>query len=257
MLGGSQSYTGADDQAGTYSGFSLSNGTKTINNGDGIVLTSGLASGIVVPDNTDASFDGSLGTPGNALLSTLSGKTTFDANLLSFNFTVAAGINQVSANFVFGTDEFPDQQVPDIVGFFVDGVNYAQFSDGSLINFELGSAAAAFFNNNDVGIPNPFTHGGTPNEFQYDGLTDQLTVTGLLDSALAEHTLLIAVADTNDSIYDSAVFISGLTAGTGTGGGGITTPPSTEVIPLPASALLLLSGLAAFGGVGLRRRRAS
>jgi hypothetical protein len=249
VVGGSESYTGQSTQGGTYTGFSLSNSSTSISNTDGVVLTSGLATGIVVPVNNDPSFDGNLGTPGNAALTTLSGKPTFDANVLSFNFTVAAGNNAVTADFVFGTDEFPDQSVPDIFGFIVDGVNYAKFSDGSLINFTLGSISSNFFNNNNVGIADPLND-GSGNGFQYDGVTSKLTVTGLLDTALSTHSIVIAIADTDDRIYDSGVFISGLKAAFTQGGGGI------EVIPLPASALLLMTGLVGIGALG-RKRKAS
>jgi len=253
ITGGSEAYIGANGQGGTYSGFSLSNGTKTISNPDGVLLTSGV--GAVPLTNTDTSFDNnSTGTPhpgtgSNAMLSAElvahgMTSTTNDQNVLSFGFTVAPGITSVSASFVFGTDEYPDQGVTDIFGFFVDGVNYATFSDGSLISFQVGSASAAFYNNNNVGIANPFA-------LEYDGITDQLSITGLLDLGLMSHELVLAIADTSDSIFDSGVFFAGLTAGTETGGG--IKPP--DVIPLPPSFILMLTGLAGLGAVARRHKK--
>ncbi|MBB5519535.1 choice-of-anchor L domain-containing protein [Amphiplicatus metriothermophilus] len=249
IIAGSETYVGEPGQGGTYSDFSISNGSTTIALAhDGIVLTSGDAGGILVAENTDPSFDGSLGTPGNALLETLTPSTTFDANVLSFEFAVEPGMTSVSASFVFGTDEYPDQSVTDIFGVFVDGVNYAEFSDGSVINFELGSISAGFFNDNDVGSLTPFVT-NTGDAIQYDGILSVLTVTGLLDLSLTTHMIVIAIADTSDTIFDSGVFFGGLMAGTATGGGITPTPE----IPLPAGGLLMLTGLGALTLRGLRK----
>jgi PEP-CTERM motif len=81
------------------------------------------------------------------------------------------------------------------------------------------------------------------------------TVTGILGAADAagHHTLTIGVADTNDSIYSSGVFISGLAAGTATGGGGIGT--EVPAIPEPSTYALMLGGLGAVGWMARRRRQ--
>lgn len=253
VVAGSATYVGADNQGGTYSGFSLSNGTDSVNIGDGIVLTSGDATGIVVPSNTDPSFDGILDTPGDADLDNLSGAPTFDASSLSFKISADADVTAVSATFVFATDEFPDQSVPDIFGFFVDGVNYAEFSDGSLINFDLGSISAGFFLDNDVSTSPQFTD-SSGNGLQYDGLTSVLTVTGILGTPDADgnHHVKIGIADTDDRVFDSSVFLANFSgeSGGGHGGGGITPP----AIPLPAGLPLLLAGL---GALAVLRRRAA
>lgn len=123
-------------QTGTYTGFNLapsSGSTPTLTLPDGIVLNTGGAN--LPLTNTVNQFNGfGPGTGSNAQLSALAGTGTLDANVLSFSFTVAPGQNAVTAQFVFGTDEFPTQSVTDIFGFFVDGVNYAKFPGGELIS---------------------------------------------------------------------------------------------------------------------------
>ena len=227
---GPVSYIGADNQAGTYTGFALNSSSATSPNvtfGDGILLTSGSAN---IPDtNNEDDFGVVTSTGPSTTISTITGLTTNDANTISFSFTVGSGITSISSNFIFGSEEFPEfagTSFADGFAFVVDGINYAKFSDGTNVSLAtLSSNANLLDNTADIyGI-------------EYDGFTLALGIVGILNSSLSEHTLEIVIADTGDSILDSGVFLSALSGGKDTGGGGVTTTPVPAALPLMATAL--------------------
>jgi hypothetical protein len=247
---GSASIFGATGQQGTYSGFNLvgGGGQPTLTISDGVVLTTGTAS-FSTTTNTVNNFSVNSGTGSFAPLVALAStkglsESQSNANVLSFNFVLDdTSLNAVTGKFIFATDEWPTQSVTDIMGIFVNGVNYAFFPNGSLVSNQSGSG---FFNNNTVGTGN---YG-----IEWNGLTNMFTFTALALGGGAVNTIEIAISDTSDTIFDSAVFFSGLTAGLTSGGGGIgpVDPQEPGVVPLPAGAWLLLGGL---GGLAALRRR--
>jgi hypothetical protein len=247
ITAGSAAIAGAEDQQGTYSSFSLGSpvdGTRTLP--DGAVLTTGTAD-FSVTENTTNNFNTAPGGAPFAPLVTLAEENGLsteqnDTNTLTFGFTADdAGAVGITAQFVFATDEFPTQSVTDILGIFVNGTNVARFPNGDLVS-------------NQGGDPNNFF--GSEFPLEWNGLTDAFTIEAPI--VAGENSITVAIADTSDTIFDSAVFFGGLqaigdfTGGGDGGGGGIIDMP---VIPLPAGVFLLPMGLAALGGLRRRARR--
>lgn len=237
-IGTSNLVSGQNSQQGTHTGVNLppsSGSTPTLTLGSGVVLSSGRAD--IGASNTVNETTVDTGNGGYTALTTLSGSTTFNANVLEYTFTLDSGLNAIALDFIFMTEEFPTQTVTDIFGVFVDGVNYARFASGDLISKTPGNPTNF--------ISNPL--GGNLYETQYNGLSRVLSLSGLINTSLTTHTLTIGIADTFDRRFDSGVYVSNLRGTNTTGGGGIDNP-----VPEPTSLALVGAALAA---AGLARRR--
>lgn len=211
----------------------------------GIVLTSGDVT-LITNSNTSTGITGDFGGGGDAQLSLLSGKDTYDATILTFDFKTSTG--NLYFNFVFGSDEYNEyanSAYNDVFGFFVDGTNIALIPGTSTpisINTvnggnPLGTDAQnpAYFHDNTMG----------EHPFEYDGFTSVFTVSALGLDPAATHTIKLAIADSSDHVLDSGVFIQA-------GSFGDVEPEPEGVPDAASSALLLGAGLAAV--LGLRRR---
>jgi len=220
---GSVTYAGGNGQGSFYDGSIAGLGI-----GKGVLLTSG--DGTPPTSNTSTFYGTDLSEPGDQdlsnLLSTVFNGTTasFDANVLSFTFTVTdPSVTSISLNAIFASDEFPDfvDSFVDVAAVFVNGVNYAFFESANRPLSLLGDNIAYFRDNSSGAIP-----------LEYDGISIPLTVVAPVVQGV--NTIKIAVADTRDGAYDSALFISSLSAGSEGGGGGIQTPPVYSISGSPS-----------------------
>jgi len=213
---------------------------------DGILLTSGNAD--LPVENTASNFTGVASGAGDAGLDNLLSKggygdRSYDTTVLSFDFTVPEGVNAVTLQMIFGSEEYPEyaDSYPDIAAVFVDGVNYAGFANGGLFTVTSENVGALnFFNNNiwgsssasgsdsagdgiiipDTGNDQNGSSGGgsesdppsAPLAIEYDGVSRPLTLMGLLNPAWDQHNIKIAVSDTRDQALDSGLFVADLKA---------------------------------------------
>ena len=192
---------------------------------NGILLTSGNAD-LNHNANLEGGFTGNASGLGDVGLQNLldtfgeaggeggEGHTSEDATVLAFDFTVDAGIEAVSLDFLFGSEEFSEyvDSYPEIAGIFIDGVNFAVLPDGSPLTFTDQTVGAGNFFNNDPHDNPDDGMGGLiePLDVEYDGVTRPLSLVGLLDTDLDVHSIKIAVSDTNDSILDTGLFVANL-----------------------------------------------
>ena len=128
------------------------------------------------------------------------GGATQDTSSLTFTLTLPDGSNGISFSWMFGSEEYPHEDVNDVAAVFVDGVNVLSLNGGN-VGFFIGENDGSFYDNT-VG-----TDGTSPLAIEYDGMTAPYHVEVYLDPEVTEHTIKIAVSDTSDSVVDSGLFI--------------------------------------------------
>lgn len=207
------SYTGALRARGIFGG-GLSVGLPF---GTGVILSSGdihLAAG---PNNA-AGAGVHYGRPGDqeldALLDTLEPETdpepldTEDAAVLEFDLTPSNNLLQF--DFVFASEEYPEfiaSLKNDAVAIFVDGQNIAWVPGTTepVCVFTVNSGRnSEYFQCNFYDCEQTF-------DFQFDGFTSRaahpsLTASTAVQTGVPVHVKIV-IADEDDDVYDSAVFI--------------------------------------------------
>jgi hypothetical protein len=227
--------TGSDLAIGKFSG-GLS---EDIGINSGILLSSGNIADATGPNDSDDTGQ-ELGTDGDADLNAILGartdnrddstsddqdndsdssntEGTNDAIVLEFDFIPE--YEEFLFEYVFASDEyneFANSTFNDVFAFLLEDENIALIPGTSTevsINNINASENSSFFRNNDLDDVN--TNNVLNTEF--DGLTNTLAAKGFVTPGQTYH-LKLAIADTGDSIYDSAVFLKE---------GSLSTPPQT------------------------------
>lgn len=192
----SAAFTGDGRAGGTFTDAAASVGLA-----GGIVLSSGNVQDVVGPNEAPDTTT-QLGQPGSTQLNALlpAGQTTQDATILDVQFTPTN--NQLAINYVFASEEYEEfvgTQFNDVFAFFVNNVNCAVTpgtSDPIAINTVNPGLNALFY------VPN-----GPPTyDTEFDGFTVVLTCRAAVNPGVV-NTLRLAIADTSDQRYDSAVFL--------------------------------------------------
>lgn len=186
----SESTTGSPAQWGHVDGFAP--GQKTW------VLSTGLMGDALGSPGQFASTD--LGGTGDDALSTLAGHPTYDA--AGYQVTIVPSGSRLHVKYVFASEEYPEyvgSSFNDVMAVFIDGVNCATVPGTSspvAVNTVNSGSHPQFYVDN--------TNGAAGYSTSMDGLTVPLTCTRQV-TAGKPVTVRIAVADTSDRIFDSAV----------------------------------------------------
>ncbi|MEM9273352.1 MAG: choice-of-anchor L domain-containing protein [Cyanobacteria bacterium P01_F01_bin.143] len=192
----------------------------------GIILSTGDIIDAAGPNDSDSTGQG-LGTPGDLDLDLILNPNlldevneedreelpegdTNDAIVLEFDFIPEN--EEFVFEYVFASDEyneFANSSFNDIFAFFLDGENIALIP-GTNIPVSINNINAVenvdFFKNNDLDVDDDEVEVAAPFGTEFDGLTTVLGVRGFVIPGQTHHLKLV-IADTGDSIYDSAVFL--------------------------------------------------
>ncbi len=225
--GQSGTFTGFD--SGPYSQTGGSFGRYTIPSG--VILSTGVASSATGTYTGGGSAD--LGGNGSPVLSALSGTPTFDAVVLTTQFTSANPT--VFLNYAFASAEYPAS-----IGSFGDP--FAIFVNGTNVALVPGTTVPVSINSVNAGVNSSFftQYSDPTTPFNYGGITTLLTASANV-STTAVNTIQFTIADAVDGNVDSAVLIQG---------------GSSTSVPEPVGLLLLATGLALLGGCTAARGKA-
>ena len=136
-------------------------------------------------------------------------KKVYDAATLSFDFTSTS--NTVDFNLMFGSEEFPlfANQYVDGATITVDGINFAYFDPtkaDTLLSVTQANVDAGYFHANTQNAGKTSSAIAT----EFNGMSDSINVLAPLDTNLTTHNITISIADTNDHVLDSAIFLTNL-----------------------------------------------
>lgn len=203
-------YSGTDQSAGSFT-----NGVSTVGFADGIILSSGSATAVVGPNDSDNTSN-TLGTPGDPDLDALE-PGTLDATVLEFDVTPDE--DTLFFNYVFGSEEyneFVNSSFNDVFGFFVTRAGESMKTNCAVVDGSTPVSINTINNGNPFGTEpnsNPELYrNNDPNDpaatidLEPDGLTVILQCAASVVPDQANH-LKLAIADRGDSGLDSWVFL--------------------------------------------------
>ncbi|HEY4545889.1 MAG TPA: choice-of-anchor L domain-containing protein [Pedomonas sp.] len=239
----SAAYSGAGNASGLFNNGNSSN----IGIDQGIVLSSGYLS------EMESSFSDNNGSAGNPMLEAYNGGlSTNNASTLTIEFTPTG--NQMTFSYVFASREYPDYvngDVNDVFAFLVNGENRALIpgtnTPVSINTINCGEADGSNPSNCNLFRDN---RDGNLSDLDLGGFTMVFDIIANVNPGVV-NTLVLSIADSGDSVFDSAVFLRG---GSLTVCGGPNQPPcNPQEVSEPA--MLGIAGMALLTVGGLRRSR--
>ncbi len=199
------SYTGDNDASAIYSdGDTIS--PNVVPADTGVILSTGEADRFTnnssqsnIRTNTTSPNSG---PNGDADFDALAGRNTFDASYLEIDFIPDEGVEFITIDFVFASEEYPEfanNIYNDLMGVWLDGTN---------VPLSVGTGQGAVNNINPTNNINLYID-NTSDQFntEMDGFTIKLSLTiPVRDEEV--NTLKIGVADVADSAFDSNLLIA-------------------------------------------------
>ena len=189
---------------------------------EGIILSTGRAEDALGPNNANNAGI-SMHVAGDDYLEKIATGKTFDACILSFEFTPVT--DSISFNFIFASEEYPEyvnHQVNDIFAFFLEHIesgkveNLAVFGDrrttvnvdniNAKKNAHLYIANASWDPENIMKWADDPGRGELALTYQYDGFTTLMSA-GSAVIPNQRYKISFAISDVGDDLYDSAVFL--------------------------------------------------
>ena len=199
--------TGANTAIGTFTGGSADG----FDIDSGVIMSSGNISTAAGP-NLSSGTTGALGQPGDAGLDGLVAPlVTHDAIVLEFDAVTTT--STFSIRYSFASEEYTEyvgSKFNDVFAFFVDGQNIA------VVPGTAKPVAVNTINNiQNTGLYHDNPPGSGKFGTSFDGFTSQLIAVASVEAGTPHH-IRLAIADTSDSILDSAVYLAqGGISGTG------------------------------------------
>jgi len=190
----SVNFTGDPTAAGLYTG-----GPFYID--DGIILATGNVTNALPPNNyPDATTD--FGLPGCPWCdSIIPGYPSYDAAYLEITFDLNESCSGIAFDFIFGSEEYPEyvgSSYNDVYGAYINGLqmSFDEFGNPVTIN-------STFFSG-------PYVQTPPLNGMEYDGSTFKLASMAPVDSGSSNNSLIFAICDAGDHLYDSGVLLANL-----------------------------------------------
>lgn len=202
-------FQGSNGAIGTFNGASSNIGLS-----EGVVMTTGsifTPNGPQGPNNsTQNGFDN--GTGGYGLLNGLVGTNTFNATVIRFDF-IPQG-DTVAFRYVFGSEEYKEYvgtEFNDVFGFFISGPDPSggTYNNKNIAIIPNTTTPVAINNVNHLSNTAYYVDNESPipgTTVQYDGFTTVLKAIAPVVPC-STYTIILAIADVADGIYDSGVFL--------------------------------------------------
>ena len=173
----------------------------------GIVLSSGVATGVVGSASSFASTNNNQGS--DPQLAAIATGVVKDAAVLEFDFIPES--DTIRFRYIFASEEYPeyvDAAVNDVFGFFISGVNPygGVYTNKNIALIPNTNTPVAINNVNHITNSQYYINNASSTSLIFDGKTVILTAWALVVPCTQYH-IKLAIGDVTDAIYDSGVFL--------------------------------------------------